>query len=93
MTEDNRTSVTRYIVVWGALLALTAATVLVTRFDLGFFKVAVALGIASFKAGLVVFFFMHLADEQRGLQLMVLSALLILAVFIGFTFFDVGVRY
>lgn len=78
--------------VWAALMALTALTVAVARADLGFLNVAVALGVASLKACLVVFVFMHLKYENRVLKGMVALAFATLAIFIGFTFWDVGLR-
>ncbi len=78
--------------VWLALLVLTALTVLVTRFDLGGYKVLAALTIASLKAGLVIAFFMHMKYEGRILRWMLFVTLVTLAIFIGFTFLDVLYR-
>jgi cytochrome c oxidase subunit 4 len=79
--------------IWVGLMVLTVVTIAVSRIDLGFLNVAVALGVASIKAGLVIFFFMHLKYENRLIKGMVLTAFVILAIAIGFTFFDVGYRY
>ena len=78
--------------IWGALLVLTAVTVWVSTMNLGFLNVAVALSIASCKALLVVFWFMHLKYENAMLKTMVLITFVVLAIFIGFTFFDVAYR-
>jgi cytochrome c oxidase subunit IV len=78
--------------VWGTLLVLTAATVLITRIDFGAGKVWAALGIACVKSGLVIAFFMHLKYETRLFRIILFVALLTLAIFIGFTFFDVLYR-
>lgn len=78
--------------VWLSLLVLTALTVLVTRIDLGGYRVAGALAIACLKAGLVIAFFMHMKYEGRLLRGLLFVALVTLAVFIGFTFFDVLYR-
>ena len=78
--------------VWIALLTFTGLTVYVASIDLGFLNVAAALGIASIKALIVITFFMHLKYENTALKLMVFTAFLILAIFIGFTFFDVAYR-
>jgi cytochrome c oxidase subunit 4 len=78
--------------VWAGLLVLTGITVYVSSIDLGFLNVAVALSVASVKAMLVIFFFMHLKYENRLLQWFVFLAFLILAICIGFTFFDVAYR-
>jgi cytochrome c oxidase subunit 4 len=81
-----------FISIWAALLVLTCVTVLVARIDLGFLNVVVALAIASTKAALVTFFFMHLKYENLTFKLMVLGAFVILAIFIGLTFFDTAYR-
>ena len=78
--------------VWLLLLVLTALTVLVTRLDLGGYKVLAALTIASLKAGLVIAFFMHMKYEGRILRWMLFVALVTLAIFIGFTYLDVLYR-
>ena len=78
--------------VWLLLLILTGITVEVSRFDLGSINVWGALGIATLKASLVIFYFMHLKNEPRMLVICLLIALLTLATFIGLTFFDVLYR-
>ena len=81
-----------FIVVWLALLVLTAATVAVAQVNLGALNVWVALGIATVKAGLVVAVFMHMKYEAPLFKLALVSALAILAIFIGMTFLDVLYR-
>lgn len=78
--------------IWLGLMVLTAITVGVTWFDFGFLNVLVAMSVATTKAALVVFFFMHLKYEHRLLGVFVLIVFIILAIFIGFTFFDVAYR-
>ncbi len=78
--------------IWLGLMVLTAITVGVTWFDFGFLNVLVAMSVATTKAALVVFFFMHLKYEHRLLGAFVLIVFVILAIFIGFTFFDVAYR-
>jgi cytochrome c oxidase subunit 4 len=93
-TEQHEPLGYRFLtLVWLGLMACTALTVAVARVDLGFLNTVAALAVASLKASLVIFFFMHLKYENRLIKLMVLTAFVILAVAIGFTFFDVGVRY
>lgn len=81
-----------FVTIWALLMVLTVVTVVVAGIDLGFFNVVVAMTIASTKAALVVFFFMHLKYENKTLKLMVLVCFVILAIFIGFTFFDTAYR-
>jgi len=78
--------------VWLALLVLTALTVLITRVELGGYKVLGALAIACLKSGLVIAFFMHMKYEGPLLRWLLFVALVTLAIFIGFTFFDVLYR-
>jgi len=78
--------------IFAVLMVLTATTIIVSRIELGFMNVVVALSVASAKAALVVFFFMHLKYENWTLKIMVLLAFVLLAICIGFTFFDIGPR-
>jgi cytochrome c oxidase subunit IV len=58
-----------YLVVFAALLVLTAVTVAVSRIDLGPLNTPVALLIAITKAALVVLFFMHVRWSPRLIAL------------------------
>ncbi|GAB6112761.1 cytochrome C oxidase subunit IV family protein [Desulfomicrobium salsuginis] len=78
--------------IWLALLVLTGVTVGVASFDLGFLNVLAAMSVASAKALLVILFFMHLKYENRVLGAFVILVFVILAIFIGLTFFDVAWR-
>ena len=78
--------------IWLALVVLTGITVGVTSFDFGYLNVLVAMTVASAKALLVIFFFMHLKYENRILGVFLLLVFVILAIFIGLTFFDVAMR-
>ena len=81
-----------FLIVWFVLLVLTGVTVWVARYNLGALNIWVALGIATLKSSLVVAVFMHMKYENRLFKLSLFSALAILAIFIGFTFFDVLYR-
>lgn len=81
-----------HLLVWGALLVLTAVTVGMAQFNFGFLNIVVAMAVASTKAALVVMWFMHLRYEGRLIRLMVFIAFFMLAIAIGFTFFDVAYR-
>jgi cytochrome c oxidase subunit 4 len=78
--------------VWLGLLCLTGLTVWVSRLELGIAHVWGSLAIAAVKSGLVIAFFMHMRYEGRLLRWLLFVALLTLAIFIGFTFFDVLYR-
>jgi len=81
-----------FILIWVALLVLTAITVAISRIDLGALNIWVALGVASIKSSLVIFVFMHLRQESKLFKIGLLVMLSILAIFIGLTFFDVLYR-
>jgi cytochrome c oxidase subunit 4 len=74
---------TVYLMVFGALMALTIFTVAVAFYDLGNLNVAVALSVAVIKATLVVLFFMHVKYASTITKLVVVSSI----VWLGFLFF------
>jgi cytochrome c oxidase subunit 4 len=81
-----------YLAVASLLIVMTAVTVLVSFVDLGAFNITVALAIASVKALLVAFFFMHLFWDNK-IYLVVFSAgLLFLTIFLTLTMFDTETR-
>jgi cytochrome c oxidase subunit 4 len=80
------------VIIWLVLLVLTGVTISVSYVDLGALNIWVALGIASTKSALVISFFMHMKYERPIFKLCLLVALCILAIFIGFIFFDVLYR-
>jgi cytochrome c oxidase subunit 4 len=59
---------------------------------LGKFSTLTALLIASTKANLVLWYFMHLKYERRLFKLMFLLPIATLTVIIGLTFFDIWYR-
>jgi len=91
-TGHHVVSYLKLTVIWLALLVLTALTVLITRVELGEFKIVGALTIACIKSGLVIAVFMHMKYEGWLLRSLLFVALVTLAIFIGFTFFDVLYR-
>lgn len=92
MTTETGSSYRTYLIIWGCLLVLTAATVGVYRLHLGNAGAAAALAIASLKAGLILLYFMNLRQEGRFLQGIILIPILLIGVLIGFTFLDVWYR-
>jgi cytochrome c oxidase subunit 4 len=81
-----------YFAVFGALMVLTATTTAVSFVDLGPWNTVVALGIAFFKATLVVLFFMHVKYSPRLTQITVGGGLLWLAILILITLSDFMTR-
>jgi cytochrome c oxidase subunit 4 len=72
----------------GALAALTAATVVTSRLDLGPWNIVLALGIASAKATLVALYFMHLRYQGRFQAVVFAGAVLFAVLLVGFVVFD-----
>jgi len=81
-----------YILVFLALLVLTATTVGVAFIDLGVWNDVVALGIAFIKATLVVMIFMNVRHSARVSKLAVLSGLVWLIILFGLTLCDYMTR-
>ena len=81
-----------YVGIFLALVFLTVATVKVSYYDFGAANVVVALVIATTKAALVATFFMHLRHDKLFNTLTFLMAFLFLAIFIVFTYDDLGRR-
>ena len=90
--EQHILSYGKLTAVWLGLLFLTALTVWVSRHEIGIGHVWGSLAIAAVKSGLVIAFFMHMRYEGRLLRWLLFLALATLAIFIGFTFFDVLYR-
>jgi cytochrome c oxidase subunit 4 len=77
-----------YLLIFGALMALTATTVGVALLDLGPFNTIVALVVALIKATLVILIFMHVRYSKRIVPLVILGGLLWLGILIGLTMTD-----
>lgn len=77
--------------VWAVLLALTAALVAVSRVS-PFWAVAAMLTLTPLKAGLVMYYFMHLKYEGPLIKGMVSITLVFLVIFIGLMFLDIAFR-
>ncbi len=70
------------------LLILTMTSILVIKFHLGAYTVALALILASIKTTIVLTYFMHLKFENLILRLMVGGVFLLFAIIIVITFID-----
>ena len=81
-----------YIGIFLTLMALTAITVAVAYINLGQLNKVVALGIASFKATLVVLYFMHVKYASRMTKLVVVSGLFFLGIMLTLTMADYSSR-
>ncbi len=81
-----------YFAVFGALMVLTAATVFVAFQDLGMMNNVVALGIATLKAVLVLWFFMHLGHATTFTRVAMASTLFFFFLLLAFLFGDTLTR-
>lgn len=81
-----------FIKVWGILLALTAVLVFLSEWQHELLSVWAMLIITPIKAGLVLWYFMHLKYESTLLKGMLFIALGSLIIFIGLMFLDVSFR-
>jgi cytochrome c oxidase subunit 4 len=86
----------RYAAVLFGLLALTLLTFLSAR-ELDAYiplmlRVPIAIGIAGVKAGLVIWFFMHLGEHAPTSRAYVIVALVLLTLMIGLVMADVATR-
>ena len=81
-----------YVVIWVALLILTAITTGVAFLDLGSFNVAVAILISCIKAALVALFFMHLIRPYGLVRVIAGSAVVFFLILIFLTFGDYVTR-
>ncbi len=81
-----------YIGIFLTLMVLTAVTIMVAYVNLGPWNKVVALGIASFKATLVVLYFMHVKYASRMTKLIVVTGFFFLAILLGETMVDYSSR-
>ena len=81
-----------YVSVFVVLLVMTATTTAVSGINLGPWNTVVALGIAVFKASLVVLFFMHAKYSPRLTQIVIFGGIFWLAILILITFSDFATR-
>ena len=85
-------SVKMYVGIFLTLMVLTAVTIAVAFVSLGEFNKVVALGIASFKATLVVLYFMHVKYASRLTKLVIVTGFFFLAILLGETMIDYASR-
>ncbi|HXP47892.1 MAG TPA: cytochrome C oxidase subunit IV family protein [Terriglobales bacterium] len=77
-----------YVVIWATLLAMTLITTLVAFVDLGRFNTVVALAIATFKASLVVLFFMGAKYTPRLTRVVIICGIFFLGLLLAFSMAD-----
>jgi cytochrome c oxidase subunit IV len=82
------TSPKTYITIFLALMVMTAITVWVAFLDLGMWNTPMALGIALFKAILVIVFFMHARHSEKIVWMFIVMGFYWLGIMMIFTFSD-----
>jgi len=82
------TPIRTYLLIFLALMVLTAITVAVAFLELGPFNDIAAMGIAITKACLVILYFMHVRHSSRLTKVVVVAGFLWLLFLIGFTMSD-----
>ncbi|MGH9641754.1 MAG: cytochrome C oxidase subunit IV family protein [Terriglobales bacterium] len=92
-THEHITSIGSAVTIWIILLICTALTAAVAFVDLGPANTIVALSIATFKAILVVLFFMHVKYTHEKLTgLVIVSAIAFLLILLGLSMADYTTR-
>ena len=81
-----------YYTIFGTLMVLTAITVAAAYANLGQFNATVALGIATFKAALVILYFMHVKYSSRLTKLVVFTSFFFVAILVLETMVDYASR-
>ncbi len=81
-----------FILVWIALVILTGLTIKAAQMHMGEWSMVANIAIASTKAGLVLWFFMHLKYEKRIFKLLLFVPIITVSIIIGLTFFDIWYR-
>jgi cytochrome c oxidase subunit IV len=82
-----------YIGIFLALMVGTGATVAAAYTNLGPFNIVIALAIATFKATLVVLFFMHAKYSPGRTQLVIFCAVFWLGIMLALTLSDYTTRH
>jgi cytochrome c oxidase subunit IV len=91
--SDHVSPVSLYITIFAALMILTGVTVGAAYLNLGQFNFSVAIGIAGFKASLVIWYFMHVKYQSHLTKLTLAAGLFFLAILLGMSLIDYVSRY
>lgn len=87
------TSIPTYIVIFLALMVLTALTIWVAQINFGALNTIVALSIASLKAALVFLYFMHLRHSSRLTWVIVIVSFVTVGILFAMTYSDYFSRH
>ena len=93
MSKEHIVSRGTYLLIGATLLVLTGATTAIAFVNLGPFNAAVALTIATFKALLVILFFMHVKyTGEKMTAAVVVSGFFFLAILMALSMSDYFTR-
>jgi cytochrome c oxidase subunit 4 len=81
-----------YVAIFLTLMAGTAGTVWAAYHNFGAFNIVIALAIATFKATLVVLYFMHARYSPKRTQLVIVCSIFWLAIMLVLTLADYRTR-
>ncbi|HXY55342.1 MAG TPA: cytochrome C oxidase subunit IV family protein [Nitrospirota bacterium] len=81
-----------FVLIWISLLVLTGVTIKAAEMRMGEWSMLANLLIASTKASLVLWFFMHLKYENKLFKILFFVPVATITVIIGLTFFDIWYR-
>jgi len=82
----------QYVMVFGTLLFFTLLTVVAAYIDMKWLNPVIALGIACFKAVIVILFFMHAKYQSRLIKMTIGSGFFVFLVLIVMTMSDYFTR-
>src|SRR5436190_399242 len=82
-----------YVVVFIALMVLAGATYAMGEGKLGAWSLPFAMAVACIKAGLVMAFFMHLAEHKGAVRLAAAIAVFFVVLLIAISIGDVATRF
>lgn len=86
--QHDVTPISTYLIIFLALMVLTALTVIASKFDFGALSTPIALAIAVCKATLVILFFMHVRHSTRLTWCVVVGSFFFLGVLFVLTLTD-----
>lgn len=92
-TDTEVRSVSFYVIVFVALLVLTALTTGIAEIDLGALNTPVAMLIAAAKTALVALFFMHLKWSGYRVRFAAVAGLVWLSLMFAFVLGDIATRH
>jgi cytochrome c oxidase subunit 4 len=81
-----------YLVIFLTLMAGTGITIWAAFNNFGVFNIVIALAIATFKATLVVLYFMHARYSPKRTQLVIVCSVFWLAILLALTLTDYATR-